>query len=475
MNTSTKHLLLLLMFFVPLMGNTQNVFNKAFDEGNAANHTANALEYSNQYYFTQKSFISGNAVLEALILDTIGQLLQKKSLVIDSNYNIFYGYAGSLQRLTNNEFCQQYHIALDSTINLLFFDASLNVIRNTHYNLGNYVNAGIIKQINDSTLLMLGRVKNTTKYNLFLINTDLQGNERWRTTFGEIDKDDYGFAIEHINNKILVSGQTYYTGQIAHPHIFEFNNSGQLLFDTTYTQFDNGGTIIYHENFGLYLYSSFNNYPTSMYPIILKINNDYTIHWSNEYFKNEKLVSSGAMTINNDGIISLAGNKMVNNVTTGLFFQINSNGDSLKTKLIEHIPGKTAYLHNIRPTSDGGYILAGQTNTTSQDSWIVKVNSWGCDELPCTVSVLEQSKNEDGNLNCYPNPSNGLGTIKGSFENANSTNRIKVFNSLGQLVFSKTIAAKEFEMEVNLPSSGLYLVVLYQKNVPVQNQKWMVK
>jgi hypothetical protein len=470
----TKYIILIFVLGIANFGITQNVFNKAFDESNTANHTANVLDYSNKFYFTQKSFISGNAVLEALILDTMGQVLRKKHLVLDSNFNIFYGFPGSFQRLTNNEFCQQFHTALDSTINLVFFDDSLNVIRNTHYDFGNFITAGVIKQINDSTLLTLGRVKNVTKYNLFLINTDLQGNERWRTTFGETGKDNYGFSIEFASNHIIVGGQTLINGSTSHPSIFKFNQTGTLVFDTTYTQYSSGGHFFTHPSFGWYM-SAAKNTSSRYYPVLLKLNTDFTVSFAKTYFSNEKYVSIGQHKINDAGIITSAGMQIVNNLITGLFFQTNHNGDSLGSKLLDHIPGERAQFHDIRPTSDGGYILAGETHTPSQDSWIVKVNEWGCDNIPCIVSVAEVPKDENGFLSCYPNPSNGLGTIKGSFKNAHSSNEIKVFNSLGQLVFSKIIVTKDFETEVNLPNSGLYLVNLYQGNTLVESLKWVVQ
>ena len=471
----TRYITLVFVLSIAQIGNTQNVFNKVFDENNTANHTANILEYSSQYYFTQKSFINGNAVIQGLIMDTNGQMVLKKPLVINSNFNLYYGYAGALQYLSNNEFCQLYNVGLDSILKLVFFDENLNVIRNTQYIFNNYVNAGILKQINDSSLLVLGRVKVANDYNLVLINTDLQGNERWRTIFGETGKDDNGFAIEYFNDKILVGGQTYYTGQIAHPHIYEFNISGQLVFDTTYTQFDNGGEIMYSNLHGLYQFCSRNNYPTSVYPILLKINPDYSIQWAKEFFKDEQFVAPGNVTMSTNGAITVAGTFKVNGINSGLFFQTNQNGDSLGSKLLDFIPGERAQFHDIRPTSDCGYILAGETKAPTQDSWIVKVNEWGCDNIPCIVSVAEAPKNDNGNLTCYPNPSNGFGTIKGTFKNAGSNNKIKVFNSLGQLVFSKIITNIEFEMVVSLPISGLYLVNLYEGDKLINSKKWVVR
>ncbi len=470
-----KFLTILFVLSITQKGIAQNVFNKAFDNANLANYSTNALEWNHEYYLMQKIYTGFSNALEVVKLDSLGNTILKEKVIEDSNNSIRYGYAGSFQVINNSELCQLYRIHNDSALYLTYFDLNVNNSRTYRYGFNFDVYPSIIKNLNDSTILILGLAQISNSQDLVLINTDLQGNERWRTIFGEPGKDDYGFAIEYVNNKIIVGGQTYYTGQIAHPHIFEFNNSGLLLFDTTYTQFDNGGQIIYNDTNGLYLYSTRNNYPTSVYPIIHKLNNDYSIQWTKEFFKNEKLVSTGAMTINDNGIISLVGNKMVNNVITGLFFQINNNGDSLGAKLIEHIPGETAYLFNIRPTSDGGYIMAGETKAPTQDSWIVKVNAWGCDNIPCIVSVPEVPEDTQGSLICYPNPSNGLGTIKGSFNNASSTNQIKIYNSIGQLVFSKAIATKEFELEVNLPNSGLYLVNLYQGNELVKSKKWVVR
>ena len=465
-----KYILIFMILSIATTSFTQNVFNKAFDQSNTANLTSNALEYSNQYYFTQSAYITGAALIQGVILDTNGQMVLKKTLVSNTSFDLYYGYAGALQYLSNNEFCQLYNIGLDSILQLVFFDNSLNVIRNTEFVFNNYVNAGVLKQINDSTLLALGRVKVANDYNLVLINTDLQGNERWTTIFGETGKDDYGFAIEYLNDKIIVGGQT----DFAHPQIFEFNNAGQLLFDTTYTQFDNGGHLSSHQNYGLYL-SGIMLKSYGRHPYLVSLNNDFTINWSKEYFSNDTSVAITQMIINQNGTLTMSGVKLVNNEFSGLFFQTNSQGDSLGSKIIDHLPGKLAAFNDIRPTSDGGYIMAGETKAPTQDSWIVKVNAWGCDNIPCIVSVPEVPEDTQGSLICYPNPSSGTGTIKGSFNNASSTNQIKIYNSIGQLILSKTITKDQFQITVQLPAKGIYFIALYQSYTLLKYQKWVVQ
>ena len=456
MKSATKYLFLFFFLIISQFGNAQNVFNKAYDEGNVSNTTPNALEAFGNYYFVQRVTKNNEKHLEVVKIDSLGNVIAKNSLFSHSTLVTSYGYPGSLQVLTSKELCQLYKISTATSLNLLFFDTNLNITRTTSYAFNKTVIPAVIKQIDNNTLLTLGRIRSINNYDLFLINTDIQGNERWRTSFGEAGKDDYGYSIELINNEIIVGAQTFETSSTAHPHLFKFNIQGSLVFDTIYSSFSNGGFLAYHNNYGLFLSASVDTTgnPYSN-PAIIKLNSNLGIEWSNDFFRNDTMAYLGKITLNDHGTITLAGDKFVNNEFMGLFFQTNHNGDSLNSKLLDFIPGERAQFHDIRLTSDGGYILAGDAYTPNQDSWIVKVNEWGCDSLPCTVSVAEGPKNDYGTLTCYPNPSNGLGTVNGSFKNTGSNNEIKVFNSLGQLVFSKSITNKDFEMEVNLPNRWL--------------------
>ncbi|MGB1004678.1 MAG: hypothetical protein ACPGVC_10630, partial [Salibacteraceae bacterium] len=366
-----KILLLLIILVMPFVGYSQSVFNKAFDEGNTYNFTTNAVEVESSYYFVQNIYVNNKVYLEGVKLDSQGVVVKKGNVASHASLNIFTGYPGSLQFLSTNEFCQLYHIAYDSAVELVFFDTNFNVKRTISYDFNYFLNAGIVKQINDSTLLTLGRIQNASTFDLFLINTDLQGNERWRTIFGEPGKDDYGYAIEYFNDKILVSGTTVNEG----PHLFELDMNGIVNFDTIYSNLYWGTIVKYHPNLGLYFLVAQNNSSTGYdYSSLLKLDANYQIEWQQDYFRGDNSYLQ-QMTINDQGTLSFAGGLYQNNVFTGLFFQANHLGDSLGSKLLEHIPGERAQFHDIRATSDGGYILAGVAHTPTQDSWIVKVNA----------------------------------------------------------------------------------------------------
>ncbi len=464
-------LTILIILTVSFLGSCQSVFNTAFDVNNAPNFSGSVLETDNGYIFTQRADYIGFSHIQAIKLDTLGNITDSNTLV-QSDTALFNGFSGSLQKLTTPEFCQLYKVGPDSVIRLVFFDINLQKIRETKYHFNQFTGRGIVKQINDSTLLLLGQVTNPNYWDLVLINTDLQGNERWRTIFGELGKDDYGFSIGVLNDTIVVGGQTLPTSSSSHPHIWLFDSLSNPLFDTIYSDFSSGGYLAHHNNFGWYL-SAAKNVSNKFYPSLIKLNPDLSISFSKDFFTEEEYVSIGQHTINDDGVITAAGMQIVNNVITGIFFQANHLGDSLGSKLIDHISGERSQFHDIRPTSDGGYIMVGETRAPGQDSWIVKVNAWGCDNIPCVVSVGEVEL-PIGELNCYPNPTHGSGTISGYLSSLNKESEVKVYNSVGQLIQRIPVAQNQFEFQTQFPATGLYLISLETNGEIIKQQKWVV-
>ncbi|MGB0840299.1 MAG: T9SS type A sorting domain-containing protein, partial [Chitinophagales bacterium] len=468
--TISKILLVIITLVMPFLGYNQSVFNTAFDVANAPNFSSDVLEIDNGYLFTQRADYNGYSHIQAMKLDALGNVLDSSTLA-QSAVPLFNGFSGSLQHLSSNEFCQHYKVGPDSAIRLVFFDEDLNIIRDITYSLNDFAGRGMVKQTNDSTLLLLGQVVNPNYWDLVLINTDLQGNERWRTVFGESGKDDYGFAIELIGNKILISGNTQTLG----PHLYELNPSGGVIWDTIYSHFDFGRNIKFHKDFGLFLLVDKDGVgQTLRYPMLLKLDSSYNVIWQKAYFSGELDTYLNHYTISDNGILTFAGASFIDMEYQGLFFQVDYQGDSLGSKILDYLPGAKGSFYDIRPTSDGGYIIGGVTDAPTQDSWIVKVNAWGCDNIPCIVSVNDKELPK-GVLNCFPNPTHKSGTISGSLSVINPSTELRIYNALGQLVFAISITQHEFTQIVDFPAQGMYLVVVSNEKGIIQQQKWVVQ
>ncbi len=99
----------------------------------------------------------------------------------------------------------------------------------------------------------------------------------------------------------------------------------------------------------------------------------------------------------------------------GMLYKFDQNGNELWSRFYSHysgIPvGYPQVFKDVKPTSDGGFILAGETNGPSPPNpvrlWLVKLDSMGCLVPGChTVGVEEYESQLQSALQVSPNPAN---------------------------------------------------------------------
>ena len=186
-----------------------------------------------------------------------------------------------------------------------------------------------VQQTDDRGYICFGWIRPTGNFDYWLFKTDLTGNIEWEQTFGS-DQDDIGYSLEQTNDGGLVlAGYT-----------FETENSGGLLIKT-----DSNGDIIW-----------------------------------NRYFNDASWIHSVQQT--NDGGFILAG--MTNDMGSGLddFILIKTDSNGLEEWSYPYGGSAHDIARCVSQTSDGGYIIAGQTNSfgNAMEGWIVKTDANGVEE-----------------------------------------------------------------------------------------------
>ncbi len=96
----------------------------------------------------------------------------------------------------------------------------------------------------------------------------------------------------------------------------------------------------------------------------------------------------------------------------GLIVKLTADGDTLWHRFYSHYPGaayhKDQIFWDVKPTSDGGMVLTGETNSDDYDYaqlWLLKLDSMGCLVPGCgSVGVQEYTDLFNGKLVVAPNP-----------------------------------------------------------------------
>jgi hypothetical protein len=120
--------------------------------------------------------------------------------------------------------------------------------------------------------------------------------------------------------------------------------------------------------------------------------------------------------------------------------------------------------------------IAGETaqsfTATANGSYAVMVTENGCTEMSACTQIVSVGMHEalaSAGITLYPNPNNGTFTVK-----AAAAVTVEVYNAVGQVVFTKTIAAGNTSIEIDNINNGVYFIASTDANGHKSIQRFVV-
>jgi hypothetical protein len=160
----------------------------------------------------------------------------------------------------------------------------------------------------------------------------------------------------------------------------------------------------------------------------------------------------------------------------GMLYKFDQNGNEIWSRFYSHysgIPvGYPQVFKDVKPTSDGGFILTGETNGPSPPNpvrlWLVKLDSMGCLVPGChTVGVEEYESQLQSALHISPNPANEQFTVELALPEGyrlEGTVQLLLLDAQGKAVSRQTLGSTTGHVRTNVDvgalPTGLYYVHL---------------
>jgi uncharacterized delta-60 repeat protein/prepilin-type N-terminal cleavage/methylation domain-containing protein len=326
-----------------------------------------------------------------------------------------------------------------------------------------------IQQTSDGGYIMAGRTSSfgAGVFNVFIVKLDSSGNLSWAKTIGGADDDDEAYSIQQTSDGgYIIAGETYSFGTgSSDVFIVKLDSSGNLSWAKTiggngYDEADSiqqtsdGGYIMagYTDSFGAVNGDVF----------IVKLDSSGNLSWAKTIGGNGTDYAYSIQQTSDGGYI-IAGS--TNSFGAGgydfFIVKLDSSGNLSWAKTIGG--NGNDYADSIQQTSDGGYIIAGETysfGTGSSDVFIVKLDSSGNLSWAKTIGGADyhfaysiQQTSDGGYIMAGGKWSFGAG---GDFF-------IVKLDSSGNLSWAKTIGGNgtDYALSIQQTSDGGYIMAGY--------------
>jgi hypothetical protein len=367
-----------------------------------------------------------------------------------------------------------------------------------------------IQQTFDGGFVVTGSSTNSgSNHDVNLIKLDSAGNLLWNKSYGGIFADQATCVRQTMDNGLILAG-SYTRGYLNYDmYLIKTDSLGDTLWTKSYggNNHDIGYSVLQTDD-GRYLFAGSSlSFGSAPFYLIMVDSLGIPV-WSKSYsgiFLNNPGTQFLSIEKTNDGGYVLITECCSSNEL--YLIKIDSMGTTLWTKQYGGL--NTEYIGSGHPTTDGGFILTGTTNSFgagNYDVYLVKTDSIGnsgCNQtamtnvatipstqlinnitLISTPSIIDTSifypeasgstvtnicstvgiqspiHNQQNETVVYPNPSNGNFIIE--FPETILRGNVVVYSLIGELIFEKAILnATQLEVQVATISSGFYFLKVF--------------
>ena len=446
----------------------------------------------NDYFITSTTFDNDSNIVrvQTMIIDSTGNIINNFSFF--QIYNLYYGsWNGGLCKINQSEFALAGTI-IDTTGD---YDASIyrfNEIGDTlwmrRYRDTTLTIGRSIKATSGFGLILIGQISqiNSSTTDIIMRKTDSLGNIQWQQTFDQSNYDDALSVIQTKDNGYLIGGFFRATALTHDALVIKTDSAGNQQWRKIIgNQFSQSVWDVVETADSNYVITGSwetNSFPNISYKCwLMKLNKDSGVTvWQKFYDDTVTEKSFRSIIELDDGALICAGLNTFNSNQEpyyGTIFKFSANGDSLweRNYLPPNVVTGWGVLNDIIATSDGGFIAVGEAggDGLTQDTWILKVDSEGCEVWSClTTDILEQHIKEPALIIVYPNPASGNQIQLKWNEILKQETQLQIFNSTGAIIFEKPIPTGMLteQLDINSYANGLYFVRATGKDVLLQTR-----
>ena len=443
--------------------NAQSYFNKLYDYNGGdtlSNQATTAIELSSgDFLIAGNKFLTTYSGLHYIKINSLGDTLFHKRYP-KMNCAYFSAIGNSLINCYDGNLAQAgayYDSTGNSAALLVKLTEDGDTLWTKTYGGLNYDNANVICQTPDSGFVLMGVTQSFSMgpaSDFYLVKTDKNGVQQWQQVYGTTASEDCVSGQTTLDGGYIMSGH-----KSNELHIVKTNSMGGFEWQQTYSGTKNVGFIKQLADSSYILAGDKSVGGLGDQACLMKLNKLGGVVWQKTYGGTTLDLFFTAPIILNNYDIVIAGTTMLGSVPIGMLIKTDSAGNQQWIRTYYANTAIDNYIYDLKSTSDNGFLMTGSGYIASQDAWVVKVDSNGCEIANCNVGVEEFQISNFG-LNVYPNPSSNEINISIDGEDLNDY-EITIINVIGKI---QSIENNSSIINISELSSGIYFISATSKN-----------
>ncbi|MCY7410654.1 MAG: T9SS type A sorting domain-containing protein [Chitinophagales bacterium] len=480
---SSATVVAVLLFIQVKLEFAQTPFNKVFDYENGFEFGWSVIINPDSSY----SIMAGgenNFFTLGILFYHIGPngALQYKKGYFNPLTDYYPGLSKTMKAIDNGGFffagASDYYYSIDVDVIVSKLDASGDTIYFRGIETGNIDGAYNHTITSDKGFAITGFTTPDyyTSTNLLIMKVDSNGNYLCSKSYGS-DESDSGYTIYEISGKrLIIAGIKRYLSTNYATWIIETDSLGNVLKEKEWDSgalFCGGTSLAPGFNSKYFLEGcldtliNLDDYPICGF--VAQLDTDFSILWKTIYndkdyksfyivkqLPDSTIVSVGFQT---DGL---------SNNTRGWIAKIDKNGNQLWEHSCKFGNSTFNYFSDFEQTWDKGFIITGATNgPTSQDAWLVKLDSLGClNPNNCFTGDLTIEISDKVEFRIAPNPASNHTNIIYNLFGKNVNAEFIITDLTGRIVNCIPVNFSEnvLSLDVSQWSQGVYVCSLLIDN-----------
>lgn len=326
----------------------------------------------------------------------------------------------------------------------------------------NIAEANSVQQTTDGGYIIAGFIFKVTDGDVYLIKTNSNGDTLWTRMYGKTNDDVGQSVLQTSEGGYIICGYTYTSNNGDEFYLIRTKTNGDTLWTKTWGGIGGDRLMEIQKTVdgNFIVAGSTTSYGAGDWDCYLaKTDTAGNILWSKTYGNtNENTASSVKPTV--DGGYIIAGSTAVPTANGYNVYAVKTNGigDTLFTKQFSGLGEGDGYF--VSQTTDGGFVISGSTKNQIPifGIYVIKTDSSG--NILTGVSEIETATN---NILLFPNPTTGIFAVAADF----LIQGVELYDMYGRKVFEQNKIKKEkTEINIsNLPDNIYFIKIISQNKI----------